>query len=110
MSRRTIPVSERSVGERAEVLADAGDARLLRIGAIHIGAAAIARLAVAVVESGPRLWILDLTGGRCRRLAVNEIDGNVARREREVIDAGAAHDRLMIVVGERVAFSKFAQI
>ncbi len=110
MLGRAVAVVENAIGKRGQEIADRLDARLLRIGAGHIGAAAIAGLHVPIAGAGPRLGILDLVRRRRDRPAVVEIGGDVGGGEREVVGARPAHDRLVVIVGKRVALRQRAQI
>ena len=104
------------IGERVEVGEDTRDSRLIVIGAVGVAAAlgagaagasvAVAVLGVEVVGiPGHRLGVgvLDLaTGGRGRVSGRVLVERRVAGPQHDVVGSGAAHYRLVVVVGHRV--------
>src|ERR1700681_1897885 len=100
----------RAVGFRhavaIELLVDRGHARRRRVGTVHVRTAAVTVLGIVVVGSGDRIGIFDLVavgngGGAVEAFRVGE-EGRMARDERLEIGARAAHDRLVVVVADRV--------
>ena len=85
-----------------EVRGDGADARLRRVGAVHVGSAAVAVLGVEVRRLGHRVRVLDLVERRHRRCSAGVEVAQVGRRDGEEIRAGAAHDRLVVVVADGV--------
>src|SRR5213078_3606501 len=99
-----IAAAERPVGQRRQIIADRLDAGLRGIGAIGVGPASVAVLGVPIVGAGHRIGVLDLVRRRSRRAAVGiGVEHRAAIADRDLIGAGAAHDRLVVVVAERMA-------
>src|SRR5262245_65589064 len=92
------PIRPRFVGRGREIGYDCANPRLGRIGALAIGAAAIAVLGVPIVSSWLGVGIFDLIVRRRHRVAVAvSVIISVGGAQHNVTDTGAAHDGLMAI-------------
>src|SRR5262249_2276352 len=90
-----------------ELFIDGRNARVPRIGAVHIGAAAISVLRVVVVGVLDRIRIFDLVAkGHARRAIWIGEEGGIAADEHLEIGSGASHDALMVIVAAGVGISQ----
>src|ERR1035437_9603276 len=96
MPRRAVRLG--FAGQRGEIVEDRINARLLGIGAVAVGAAAVAVLRVPVVGSWLRIWVLDLIDwGR----------GGVPMAVGIIIVVGRG---LMVIVADRICLGELREI
>src|SRR5208282_2767027 len=85
-------------------------ARLAGVGARRVGTTAIPRSLVPVVGARPRIRILDQIGWWHDGPARIEVYPSITGAERQKIRTGAAHNRLMVVVGQRKVARKLTKV
>jgi hypothetical protein len=102
-----LAVRERLVRQGRQVLVDDPDARLRRIRAVGVAAAGVPVLGVVVAGARLGVGVLDLVGRRHRGLArLTLVRGREPGAERNVVRAGAALHRLVVVVADRVVLGQ----
>ena len=109
-ARRAIAIIEGRIRQALEQLPDRCNARLCRVGALHIDAAALSVVAEAIVRARLRVRIANLAQRRNGRLPAFGVIGRIGAGQGEIIGGGPAHHRLVVVVGQRIVVCEAAEI